>query len=384
MPSPPTTSDGQPRGLRRFRSVGEACLWLLVVAVVVIGLLNLAWRLKLVVLPVLFALVFSTFLTPPARWLRRHGWPNALSAAASLVGALVLVGVLGLVVVPSTIEELDNLNVSLSGGLGQVEQWLADGPLTDEQAHTVVGHVQDVVNSNLDKIAAGAVSGAMVTLEILGGLALTLVLLFFFIKDGDRMWAWLVGLAPRGHRETVDEMGRRSWHALGGFVRGQTLTALFDAVFIGLALLVLGVPLVLPLAVITFFGAYVPIIGATVAGAAAALVALVTDGFATALGVVVAVLIVQQLEGNVFHPVVVGRAISVHPAAVLLGVTAGGVLGGVIGAMVAAPTVAMGAAILDVARTRSGEERADEVREAILAPAPDPERFRRPEPRPSA
>jgi putative heme transporter len=150
-------------------------------------------------------------------------------------------------------------------------------------------------------------------------------------------------------------MGRRSWRALGGFLRGQTLVAVFDAVFIGLALVVVGVPLVLALAVLTFFGAYIPIIGAVVPGAAAALVALETDGVTTALAVVVAILVVQQIDANVFQPVVVGRAVEVHPVAILLGVTAGGVLAGIVGAMVAAPVVAVGAAILGYLRERGDE-----------------------------
>jgi putative heme transporter len=149
-------------------------------------------------------------------------------------------------------------------------------------------------------------------------------------------------------------MGRRSWRALGGFLRGQTLVAVFDAVFIGLALVVVGVPLVLALAVLTFFGAYIPIIGAVVPGAAAALVALETDGVTTALAVVVAILVVQ-IDANVFQPVVVGRAVEVHPVAILLGVTAGGVLAGIVGAMVAAPVVAVGAAILGYLRERGDE-----------------------------
>ena len=353
-----TQSESAPRAVRRLRGVGETCLWLLLIGALLVAALGIAWRLKLVVLPVLLSLILATFLRPPAHWLVEHGWPRGLAATVMLASAVLVLGGLGVVVVPAVVDEVGSLNVSLTGGLSQVEDWLAGGPLTDHEAQTLVGHVRDAVSSNLDAVAASAVSGALMTLEIVGGLALSVVLLFFFLKDGDAMWDWLVGLAPPQHRDGVDEMGRRSWHALGGFVRGQTLTALFDAVFIGLALLVLGVPLVLPLAVITFFGGYVPILGATIAGAAAALVALVANGLPNAIGVVIAVLIVQQLEGNIFQPVIVGRAISVHPVAILLGVTAGGILGGIVGAMIAAPTVAVLAAILTVLRERSERDRA--------------------------
>lgn len=320
-------------------------------------------------LPVALALILTTFLSAPVAWLERHNWRNGIAAFAVLVTGLLCLGGVIALVVPPTIDDISALDVSLSGGLEEVEEWLADGPLplTDQQAATLVGRVQEAVNSNLDQLASRAVTGAAVTLEVLAGLALAVVLLFFFLKDGERIWAWVSALAPPQRRADVDEMGRRSWQALGGFLRGQTLVALFDAVFIAAALVILGVPLVLPLAVLTFFGAYVPIVGAVVAGAAAALVALVTDGATTALGVVAATIIVQQVEGNVFQPVVVGRAIEVHPVAVLLGVTAGAVLAGIIGAMVAAPIVAVSAAILSYLRERSDGERGAGAPPADLA-----------------
>jgi len=140
------------------------------------------------------------------------------------------------------------------------------------------------------------------------------------------------------------------------FLRGQTIVALFDAVFIGLALVLIGVPLVLPLALLTFFGAYVPILGATVAGSAAALVALFAEGPVAALLVIAAILAVQQIEGNVLQPYVVGRSVHVHPVAILLGITAGGVLAGIIGVMVAGPAVAVGGALLRFLRDEPGAD----------------------------
>ena len=163
------------------------------------------------------------------------------------------------------------------------------------------------------------------------------MVVFFFLKDGDRMWDWLCGLFAPEQRDAVREIGARSWATLGGWLRGQGLVALFDATFIGLALVIVGTPLVLPLVVLTFLGAFIPIVGAFAAGAAAVLVALVFQGLTEALIVLAAIIVVQQVESNVFAPVIVGRVVGVHPVAILLAVTVGLTLGGIIGALVAPP-----------------------------------------------
>jgi predicted PurR-regulated permease PerM len=177
-------------------------------------------------------------------------------------------------------------------------------------------------------------------------LSLALVLLFFLLKDGERIWGWVIDLVPSGHRDDARAIGDRAWATLGGYLRGVTLVALFDAVFIALTLIVVGVPFVLPLALLTFIGAYVPIVGAFVAGLAAVLVALVALGTQAALVVAAAVVVVQQVESNFFQPVVMGRTVRVHPVAILLAVTAGGVVGGIIGAIIATPIVGVAAAVL--------------------------------------
>lgn len=199
------------------------------------------------------------------------------------------------------------------------------------------------LEENAEAVAGGLFSGALLLLEVVIGLALALVLTFFFLKDGERIWDWTVGVSPAGARADLAEIGRRSWRTLGGYLRGVTLVALFDAVFIGLALVVLGVPAALPLAVLTFLGAYVPIAGAVLTGAGAVVVALAADGLVTAGLVAAAVLVVQQIESNLLHPVVVGRAVALHPVAILLALTTGAVLAGVVGALVAVPLAAVAA-----------------------------------------
>jgi predicted PurR-regulated permease PerM len=341
---------------RRLRGVGEACLWVLVIGVTVVAAVSVAARLRLVVLPVLLAIVLATLLAPLARRLRERGWPDAAAALAVLLAFITVLGGVVAAAAPQAADEFGELDVGVSGGIEEVQRWLAEGPLglSDRQVTEALDGVQEQVRGNVETLMAGALAGAAVLAEVLAGLALALVLLFFVLKDGERIAGWLVDLTPPARRDDVLEAGRRGWDALGGFLRAQTIVALFDAVFIGLALVLIGVPLVLPLVVLTFFGAYVPILGAAVAGLAAALVALFAGGPLDALLVIGAIVVVQQVESNVLQPFVVGRSVRVHPAAVLLAVTAGGVLAGVIGAMVATPVLAVAAAVLAVARERAG------------------------------
>jgi predicted PurR-regulated permease PerM len=341
---------------RRLRRLGETCLWLLVIGAAVIVVLHVAARLRLVVLPLALAIVLSTFLTPAVAWLRARGWRDGIAAFAVLAAALlVLAGVVALVV-PPVVDRFADLEVGFTGGIDEIQEWLAESPLplSSEQVAEAIDRAQRQLSESFDAIAGQVVSGAVLVVEALAGLLLAVVVLFFLLKDGERIWEWLVGLAPPARRADADAIGQRAWAALAGFMRGQTLVALFDALLIGAALAIIGVPLVMPLAVLTFFGAYVPVLGATVAGLLAVLVALVSNGVVAAAAVLAAILLVQQLEGNVFGPVVVGRAVHAHPVAILLGVTAGAVLAGVIGAMVAAPLVAVSAAVLRYLREAAG------------------------------
>lgn len=340
----------------RLRRLGETCLWLLVIGATVYAALRLASELRLVVLAILLAIVLATFLELPAAALRRLGLPDGLAALLVVLVALVVLAALA-ALVWTGLSDVDEFDVSLNDGIEEVQDWLQQGPvgLSDADINRSVDRIQETVRSNMSAITTGAISGAVLLVEVLVGLLLALVLLFFLLKDGDRIWRWLVSLAPSSRRGDVEELGARCWRALGGFLRGQTIVALFDAVLIGLALVIIGVPFVIPLALLTFFGAYVPVIGATVTGLAAVLVALVANGPVAALLVLAAIIAVQQLEGNVLEPVVVGRAVDAHPIAILLGVSAGGVTAGIIGAMVAAPAVAVAAATLGFMRERTDD-----------------------------
>ena len=331
--------------------------WRLLVVAAALALVAFALaELRLVVMSLFVAVFVTALLRQPTEWLRRQGLPPALAALGSLLPALALAAAVVALIMPAFVGQLDELRRSLEAGVRQVGDWLLEGPLdlTEAQLNDSIDRGLKELGSRGDALVSGALSGAMLVAEAVAGLLLALVLAFFFLKDGDRMWRWLVELLPPPRRAGAEELGARSWTTLAGYLRGVTIVALFDAVFIGLALVVLGVPAALPLAVLTFFGAYIPIAGAFLTGIAAVLVALVADGVGTAAIVAAAVIFVQQVESNVLQPVVVGRAVALHPVVILLAVTSGGLIAGILGALVAVPIAAVGARVLEFVREPAG------------------------------
>jgi predicted PurR-regulated permease PerM len=328
----------------------------LLIAAGVALFLWLAVQLRLVVLPVLLSILLATLLVPPADWLRRRRVPSVPATLAVMAGAaLVLAGAVSLVV-PAFADQFDELSGAARDGLDEAIGWLTEGPLGVERAEIdrAVESTFDRVRENSSQLGRGLVSGAVLVAEIVAGILLAVVLLFFFVHDGRGMWRWSVGLWPERRREDVDAIGRRIWTTLAAYVRGVAVVAVVDALLIGLALVLIGVPLVVPLMVVTFLGAFVPLVGAVLAGAVAALVALVTQGVLAAVLVVVAITVIQQLEGDLLYPVVVGRAIALHPVAFLLALTAGSVLAGVIGALLAVPVAAAVWTAVDYVRGQQG------------------------------
>jgi predicted PurR-regulated permease PerM len=345
------------------RSLAVAAGWswrLLVVAAAGALVVWLLVRLRIVVLPVVLAMLVTAVLAPPARWLRRHGWPRLLATWTVLLGALLtLAGVIaGLSW--QTAESSDDLDVNVDQGIDDVKEWLVDGPLglSRQRVNEVDEQARDWISSSDGLISSVGADQATLALEVLAGLLLTIVLVFFFLHDGDRIWGWITRRMGDGAGPHVDAAGRRAWSALGGFVRGTAIVATVDAVLIGLAIAFLGVPLVFPLVALTFIGGFLPLVGAVVAGAVAVLVALATKGFVTALILLAVVVAVQQIEGNILQPVVMSRAVSLHPIAILLAVGAGTAVGGVVGAFLAVPTAAAGAAVAGYAWARVGPDKA--------------------------
>jgi predicted PurR-regulated permease PerM len=223
-----------------------------------------------------------------------------------------------------------------------VVRWLVQGPfdLEREQIDEAVENGLDSLRSNAGGIGKGVLTGASMLAEVIAGLLLMIVLVFFFVHDGRGMWEFGLSMVPRQRRELVDGAGREVWTAIAGYMRGVALIAVVDAVLIGIALALIGVPLVVPLMVLVFLGAFIPLVGAVFSGAIAALVALISNGVVDAAFVVGAIVAIQQIEGDLLYPNVVGRMIRLHPVAILLVLTAGTVVAGIIGALLAIPVAA--------------------------------------------
>jgi predicted PurR-regulated permease PerM len=346
---------------------------LVVLALVVFG--YLIGKLWVVVLPLLLALLLATVLWPPVRFLRRKGAPAALAALGVLVVALlVLFGVVG-GLAPQVTGQAQEIADQVTAGLDELQQGLTGPPfnLGEDRIGATVDNVISELQANAQNIAGRVLSGAAAAGSLLLTALLALVLCFFYLKDGPKFLPWIGGLVGPRAAPHVSAVAQRSWVTLSGFIKAQAAVGLVDAVFIGIGLAVLGVPLALPLAVLVFFGAFIPIIGAVVSGALAALVALVTSGPTSALIVVALVLIVQQIEGNVLQPILVGRTLDLHPAAVILAVAAGGTLAGIVGAFLAVPVLSVAAVTVRYARQQLAELEPGPGSPPAAAGQPDPE-----------
>lgn len=335
-PAPPSELTGHPAvraGVYAWAVLG--LVGLAMVAGVVLSRLSLLW------IPVLLALFPAALLEPLASSLRRRGLvPAAAASLTLLLFVAVVAGIVGLLF-PVVNAEIEGLRQSIEAGFDEVRSWLENGPLglapvrlddLVEQARALFVRTEGV--------SEGVVDAAIVVVEGLTGIILGLVVLFFYLKDGNRIATWLRGLFPERIRPDVAQLGSIGWQTFGAYIRGQIIVALVDAVLIGIGLWILRVPLALPLAVVVFFGSLFPIVGAFVSGTFAVLVALADGGLVIALIALGIVVGVQQLEGHVLGPIVLGRATEMHPLAVILSLTAGGILLGVLGAFIAVPIVA--------------------------------------------
>lgn len=340
--------------------------------VVLAGVAVAAWlllRLRIVLLPLLLALMLATVLQPVAAGARRRGAPPALAAlAAMLLAGLVLAAALA-AIVPSVVADADELSRGLTDAVDEIQEWLESGPFGVDPAELegVRGDLRDAQGGAGEIVRSGVSTGVPIAVQILTQAILTVFFTFFVLKDGERMWAWVLDRAGRGRAATIDRIGEAAMDTLAGYVRGTALTALVDAVFIGLGFLLIGVPLVMPIAVLTFLLAFIPIVGATVAGGVGVLVALADGGLGKAALALAIVLLVQQLEGNLLQPNLVGRRVRLHPMITLAAVTVGGTLGGVVGAFVAVPVVSVAYRALEELRLA----RAAATQEAIVSPGDD-------------
>ncbi|HKN38562.1 MAG TPA: AI-2E family transporter [Acidimicrobiia bacterium] len=370
-----------PRHVPAWLETATAVAWrVLVVAAAFFVFMVALSRLTVVVVPVIGALFVSAILVPPARWLRRHGWPPLLATwAAFLTAAAIVVGI-GAWLVPRVADQWDPLRQSLAQNVDDTRNWLVDGPLhlSRSQVDRYATEARDIITGSGGdsgtsgatvlggRLLRGAASGLRLLVHFLAALILTMVISFFFVKDGSVMSDWFLEQLQPSTAATLRAIGSRSWVTLTGYVRGTAVNGVVNATLMSIGLLLLHVPLVPVIAVLTFFGGFFPIVGAFVSGAVAAAVALVTKSPATALLVIGLTVVVHHVEGYLVGPVVLGRAVRLHTIVVLLALAAGGELAGVLGAFVAVPLTAVIVGIVD--ELRHGE--AARAWSAAVAPSP--------------
>jgi predicted PurR-regulated permease PerM len=349
----------RPDPIPRWLRISSELAWRsLLVAAAIVVLALLVSRLRVVFLPVIVALLVSTLLVPPVTWMQRRGVPRLIGTLLAVGASVLALATVATVVVPQVKQEVEEVDVSVNSGIDSVAGWLSEGPLAVERDNVrrYRRQFEQELRERSGSLATGALGGALLVVEVIAGLVLSVVLIFFFVKDGRRMWAWFVTRFPERLRTDIHSIGLLGWDALSGYLRGTTLVALVDAIGIGIALVLLDVPLALPLALLTFAAGYFPIVGALFAGFAAAMVALAANGLTNALLVVAATLLVQQVEGNLLQPLIVGRAVRLHPVAIIVAVATGAVLWGIAGAFIAVPTAAVASQAVGYLRNRPGTE----------------------------
>ncbi len=351
--------------------IAGAWSWrLIVVGVVGWALLRFIGIISIVVIPLAIALLLSALLSPAVVWMRRLKLPASLATFLVLVLGLAAVGGTLTLVVNQFIDGVPQLTDNASEGIRQIQEWARTGPLhlSDDQVDEAIASAQDWINSNTSSLTATGVATATTLFEVLTGALLVLFATFFFLRDGRKIWRFIVRLFPVNARWSLSDAGDASWATLGSYVRATVLVAFIDATGIGLALVILDVPFPFPLAALVFLGAFVPIIGASVSGAVAVLVALVDKGWVIALIVLGAVILVQQIEGHILQPLIMGRAVAIHPLVVIIGIASGVILAGIVGALVSVPLIA----VLNTGIRRLGRRRPEIPPDAVVVTATEP------------
>ena len=353
--------------------VRKAAAWswrLLVILAAVLALLWLIQRLQVIVVPLALAVMVTALMVPVVDWLDRRGMARGGAVALVLLGGFAVFGGILTFVVSQFISGLPDLVEQVTRSIDNATRWLIEGPahLSREQIDKAGDTAVKALQDNQEKLTSGALSTAATLTEIITGALLMFFTLIFLLYGGRNIYAYLTTIVPARARERVRDAGRAGFGSLIGYVRATFLVALVDAVGIGTGLAVMGVPLALPLASLVFLGAFIPLVGAVVSGFLAVVIALLAKGVFYALitlGLVVAVL---QLEAHVLQPLVMGRAVSIHPLAIVLAISTGAVLAGIIGALLAVPVLAFfNSAIRVLAAPNPGAEAAQlEADEAPL------------------
>ncbi|KUN82726.1 hypothetical protein AQJ66_21420 [Streptomyces bungoensis] len=354
------------------RVAAEAGWRLLVLAGTVWILMRVISAVQLVVLAFVIALLVTALLQPTVARLTRRGVPRGPATALTAILGFVVIGLMGWFVTWQVMENIDTLSTQIQNGIDDLRNWLLKSPfhVTDKQINQIAKNLREAIGANTDQITSFGLEGVQVIVEVLTGILLVFFSTLFLLYDGERIWQWFLKLVPSAARPGVAGAGPRAWRTLTAYVRGTVLVALIDAIFIGIGIYFLDVPMAVPLAVFIFLFSFIPLVGAVASGALAVIVALVTQGVFAAVMTLAVVLAVQQIEGHVLQPFILGRAVRVHPLAVVLTVAAGGMVAGIGGAVVAVPLVAVTNTVVGYLRQYSeGVEQAEAVEEADESPA---------------
>jgi putative heme transporter len=336
--------DDIPDLVPRVLRVSAALGWRLLVVVAALYVIASAVSyVAAVVVPVAIALLLAALLAPAVHWLQVRRVPRGVATALVLISGLALLGGVLAFVVVTFVRGVPDLGNQLTASINDIANWLRDGPLhvSDRQFSSIQAEILNTLSANQASITAGALTTAATVGEMVTEILLVVFTLIFFLHGGLGIWQFLLGVVPTHVRTRVDVAGRRGLAALVSYVRATAVVAVVDAVAIGIALAVLGVPLAVPLAALVFLGAFIPIIGAVVAGGVAVLIALVAQGPVSALIVLGVVIAVMQLESHVLQPLLLGRAVKLHPLAVVLSIASGLLVGGIAGALLAVPLLAV-------------------------------------------
>jgi putative heme transporter len=315
---------------------------LLVILAAMVAVLWVLDKLEIIVVPVLLALMISALLVPPVDWLDRRGLPRGGAVALVLLAGFAILGGILTFVVTQFIVGLPDLTEQVTHSINTTRRWLIEGPahLRSEQITNAGNAAIEALHNNQSKLTSGALSTAATITELVTSAVLVLFTLIFFLYGGRNIWQYVAKIFPAHVRDRVHEAGRAGYGSLIAYVRATFLVALTDAAGVGTGLAIMGVPLALPLASLVFLGAFIPLVGAVIAGFLAVVVALLAKGIVYALLTLGLLVVINQLEAHLLQPLVMGRAVSIHPLAVVLAIATGGVLAGIVGALLAVPTVA--------------------------------------------
>ncbi|MCX4579924.1 AI-2E family transporter [Streptomyces sp. NBC_01571] len=359
-PARPRRPDPDPAGAVPWsvRVAAEAGWRFLVLAAAVWVLMRVIGSVRLAVLAFVVALLITALLEPTVSRLHRSGLSRGLATAVTAICGFLVLGLVAWFVVWQVLDNLDSLSGRLQDGVEQLKQWLLDSPfhVTEQQINDVAKNLSDAIGTSTSQITSTGLQGVTVLAEVLTGVLLTMFSTLFLLYDGRRIWQWTLKLVPAEARPGVASAGPLAWRTLTAYARGTMIVAFIDALFIGVGIYFLGVPLAVPIGVVIFLSSFVPLVGAVASGAIAVVVALVTQGVFTALMVLLVVLLVQQIEGHVLQPFILGQAVRVHPLAVVLAVATGGLVAGIGGAVVAVPLVAVVNTVVGHLRAHAGEE----------------------------